>query len=488
MAENVSESDDDDDDEDSMSVTRSRRFKIHRNDDGSTSSSESTSIATSVSQSPQKHPTDQVIVPKKWFESLVRQVKEDDRRVNESNSTITSQTVDLDSVNITSHGKDQVAMNRTWFEQLLQDVYKKKKDHLTDHVVEESKNEEDITQPPQIDVAPQDVDTSSIHHNASSSKPTTESNTDCEKESRDDDEYNLIFKRQKPISVLSEMMSDLDANDADDEYDPNQKPNNLRQSVDSDMSNMNHESEESASDLSCINIHNANKFIRESAALLNQTANFFDNFSDGSSSMDFTKTDKSIKKNDIDSLLRASTQSDSSQWSLSSLSSMEFATLPASLQKFENFLSDGKSKNTENKNAKTPMQTIKELPTPSSSSSFTLRSNINDSETPNTPTPFEGSSLIYNANGAKQVRFEDQCTSNLNYHSEEEKASSVVSSTGNEADVNTKLTREHFITPTTGTHTTTITSSNQPSNPRFTDGTVNSYPSLPPSTRGDNQQ
>merc|ERR1719384_86888 len=86
------------------------------------------------------------------------------------------------------------------------------------------------------------------------------------------------------------------------------------------------------------------KFIRESAALLNKTANFFENFSDRSS-MDFSTTDKS-KKEDYDKLLRSSIQSDSSQWSLSS---MEYNNLPACLQKFDRFLSIGNGVNNDKK-------------------------------------------------------------------------------------------------------------------------------------------
>merc|ERR1712233_242639 len=82
------------DEEDCLSITRSRRVKICKRTDGSTSISESTSMSTSVSGSPQKYnmnndnndneekedepKKDKVIVPKKWFESLLGQIKNEE--------------------------------------------------------------------------------------------------------------------------------------------------------------------------------------------------------------------------------------------------------------------------------------------------------------------------------------------------------------------------------------------------------------------------
>merc|ERR1719295_1259861 len=101
--------------------------------------------------------------------------------------------------------------------------------------------------------------------------------------------------------------------------------------------------------------------------------------------MDYKKTDRSQEA--IDKVIRSSVQSDSSQWSLSSLSSIEFDKLPSSLAKFDQFLNigsipgdtpklnlDSKPK-AATKFMKTPMQTIKEMATPTTTDSdFTILS------------------------------------------------------------------------------------------------------------------
>merc|ERR1712129_425757 len=101
-----------------------------------------------------------------------------------------------------------------------------------------------------------------------------------------------------------------------------------------------------------------------------------------------------VIRGDIDKLLRSSVtsnKSDSSQWGMSSLSSMDFDKMPHVLNKFDQFLSIGnndserpkkpnlpKPKPLNKPNGKTPMQTIKEIPTPSmtnsSCSAFTVDS------------------------------------------------------------------------------------------------------------------
>ena len=298
-------------------VTRSRRIKIHKNKDGSTSVSESTSMASSVSVSPRKGidsmdsvsgrttdseltereqeqsdsefteqtgysqqttdcettemsdnevDEDRVVVPKKWFESLLQQIRNGN---STAASSILSSPMNSKLGNIMNHGVDQVAMNRTWFEQLLRDVYSGndgKQESVNSGDGQDAKDENGNTPNPEpMESVPPHHDhqeeeqkqiqnqqgayqqsVSSRMINESQSRGTEANSIQSESPMKDmstesshhEDAYNFFFKRKKPISVLSEMMSETDDNDndADDEYDANLRPSNLRKSVDSDLS------------------------------------------------------------------------------------------------------------------------------------------------------------------------------------------------------------------------------------------------------------
>lgn len=533
-----------------QSVTRSRCIKFKKNDDGSTSISESTSMSSSMASSPQKgHRSgsvsvseseseaahDRVVVPKQWFESLLAQIKADapsttmTRSTTASNSILSSpQTVK--EANLVEHRGDQIAMDRTWFEKLMRDVYHK------NVIAEPQKKKANVSQDVNLtEILSRDTATNS----EAEAKSTTDSSSVVA-----EDEYNRFFKRQKPISVLADLVSDVDVdgdNDADDEYDPTHKPYNLRQSIES--------TERNGSDP--LDIDETSRFIRESAALLNKTANFFENFSDTDvSSMDYKKTDQSL----VDKLLRASIgsiHSDSSNWSLSSLSSADFQTLPSSLARFDQFLSIGENGNGTKKidaakdglntkvqakvPAKTPMQTIKEIATPTSSalsnasngSSFTFDSKSNsrkaskDSRIPDTPKLFgasdgsESSSTTFGentnpVNGTQKIQDASPATqtqtpatlptqprhreaniqmsdAKIDYHSDEEKAVTVSRPSSADNGYPPQLSDAQN-TEESNTETPKASKNSElASRPRFTDGTLFSAPSLPPSASAKSQ-
>jgi len=568
-----------------VSVTRSRRIKIHKNKDGSTSQSESQSMATSVTASPHRaidgasgattdseysaeseqsehcereDDAERVLVPKKWFESMLQELRSGHSASCSAHSAMSS-PIRSKMANMFDDGMGHIACDRTWFEQLLRGVYsgdnaqsveRPNNDRDAERMGGSNQSIDSTPNPEPMD-SPKPMGSGRAVHREQSEKTLsramnesasrgTEGNTATnsvrsESPSKehaastpDEDAFNFFFKRKQPISVLSEMLSESGDRDADDEYDPAVAPNNLRQSVDSVLTVESEDDETS-------------RFIRESAALLNKTANFFENFSDSeASSMDYRKTDGS--REEMDKVLRSSMASDSSQWSLSSLSSMDFDKMPASLAKFDQFLNigggakngqklDSKAK-TASKFLKTPMATIREMATPSTSalstdSEFTINSTSDTfiksnaahkpstnrmsaswrdptatlrtehRPQPNTPRLFGGGA------GSEVVSMDEGNQSNLvdtvdtanqsntesvpQYHSEDEKAETEDVSAQRAGILSAEDDGAEAI-KITATPTTTTTATGSGWNPRFTDGTLNTCPSLPPSHRGATNQ
>jgi len=512
----------DDDDEDNVSVTRSRRVKIRRNDsDGSACVSQTSSMSTSASNSPQKQEqqngneqksdvdNDRVFVPKKWFEKLLQKIghgPQSDAKNNDSQ--ITSSTISSQAVRLKDFGNGQVAMSRTWFEQLLHDIYA----HGGDGTTKDDKRNDEEEASDGIDA---DDDAVLTRHDMLARETATNSQQSTETSSPRVEQMKprSHVSECSDVSTTAEDTEDNDADDDDEDDDMSRNIVRLRQSMDSDQSNADRQTV-SDMDMSAINIENTEKFIRQSQALLDKTANFFENFSE-SESMDYTKTDQSLmnKREDIDTLLRSSIHSDSSQWSLSSFSSTDIHKLSASLlpigntvadddenetkqQKEEN--DDEQSPNTLNmikpkllQTLKTPMQTIQELDSSLSQSAHSSTSDKHDAPNVSTPVPCTPN---VNADIASTLD-----ASKLDYHSDEEKASVTCSEEEQSRDTVQNvpkappLTTDHFKTPINSTNDTINHSSSgnaggkfnlKQCNPRFTDSTSNTYPSLPPSNRG----